>query len=89
MASAAIHERPAGIRGWYANWSPRLGDSGVRRVWAAFVILPLIIVVFYSFFPIKNYQVVYEPTFATWISLIESGAGSPRCARCGSPSRSR
>ena len=42
-------------------------------VWATFVILPLVIVVFYSFFTIKNYQVVYEPTFATWVSLIESG----------------
>jgi spermidine/putrescine transport system permease protein len=37
------------------------------------VILPLLIVVAYSFFQIRNYQVVYEPTFSTWISLIESG----------------
>jgi ABC-type spermidine/putrescine transport system permease subunit I len=74
MASAAIHERPAGIRGWYANLvSQGWVIPAFVAVWVACVILPLIIVVFYSFFSIKNYQVVYEPTVATWISLIESG----------------
>jgi ABC-type spermidine/putrescine transport system permease subunit I len=41
--------------------------------WALVVILPLIIIVFYSFFSIKSYQVVYEPTVKSWVSLIESG----------------
>lgn len=74
MAETAIHEGPRGIRGWYAN----LVSQGwviptFVAVWAVCVILPLVIVVFYSFFSIKNYQVVYEPTVQTWVSLIESG----------------
>jgi ABC-type spermidine/putrescine transport system permease subunit I len=74
MASAAIRERPGGLRAWYANLASQgWVIPGFVAVWAACVILPLIIVVFYSFFSIQNYQVVYEPTVATWISLIESG----------------
>ena len=67
MASAALHERPARIRSWYANLvSQGWVIPAFVAIWAACVILPLIIVVFYSFFSIKNYQVVYEPTVATW-----------------------
>ncbi|MCE3248419.1 MAG: hypothetical protein K0R41_2244 [Geminicoccaceae bacterium] len=74
MASAAIRERPGGLRAWYANLASQgWVIPGFVAVWAACVILPLVIVVFYSFFSIQNYQVVYEPTVATWISLIESG----------------
>jgi ABC-type spermidine/putrescine transport system permease subunit I len=63
-----------GLKAWYAN----LVSTGwviptFVATWAIFVILPLAIIVFYSFFTIKNYQVVYEPTVKTWVSLIESG----------------
>ena len=74
MAETTIHEGPRGIRGSYANL---ISQSWVIptfvAVWAVCVILPLVIVVFYSFFRIENYQVVYDPTVQTWISLIESG----------------
>jgi spermidine/putrescine transport system permease protein len=74
MASAPLPARPGGLRDWYANLvSQGWVIPGFVAVWALCVILPLIIVVFYSFFSIQNYQVVYEPTVATWISLIESG----------------
>ena len=64
---SAIHEHPGGLRAWYANLvSQGWVIPGFVTVWAAGVILPLIIVVFYSFFSISNYQVVYEPTVATW-----------------------
>ncbi|MEM7021764.1 MAG: ABC transporter permease [Pseudomonadota bacterium] len=67
-------DRRGGLRAWYAN----LVSTGwviptFVTAWAVVVILPLIIIVFYSFFTIKNYQVVYDPTFKSWISLIESG----------------
>jgi spermidine/putrescine transport system permease protein len=62
------------LKAWYAN----LVSAGwviptFVATWAIFVVLPLAIIVFYSFFTIKNYQVVYEPTVKTWVSLIESG----------------
>lgn len=41
--------------------------------WAAIVLLPLAIVVVYSFFDVKFYQIVYEPTLDTWRSMIDSG----------------
>jgi spermidine/putrescine transport system permease protein len=62
------------LKAWYAN----LVSAGwviptFVATWAIFVVLPLAIIAFYSFFTIKNYQVVYEPTVKTWVSLIESG----------------
>lgn len=74
MAETAVHDGANGIRGWYANLVSQGWVIPVfALVWAACVILPLVIVVFYSFFQIKSYQVVYEPTVETWLSLIESG----------------
>jgi ABC-type spermidine/putrescine transport system permease subunit I len=66
--------RSGRISGWYANllsagWPVPL----FVVVWSIIVVLPLIIVVGYSFLQIRNYQVVFEPTLATWYSLIESG----------------
>jgi ABC-type spermidine/putrescine transport system permease subunit I len=62
------------MTGWYAGllsagWVVPL----FVVVWSFLVVLPLIIVVGYSFLQIRNYQVVFEPTFATWVSLIDSG----------------
>jgi spermidine/putrescine transport system permease protein len=71
---AAAPARPGTIGGWYVNLvSTGWVIPAFVAIWAVLVILPLAIVVFYSFFSIYNYQVVYEPTFATWISLIDSG----------------
>lgn len=41
--------------------------------WALLVLVPLLVIVLFSFFQVKSYRVVYEPTLATWQSLIESG----------------
>ena len=41
--------------------------------WSALVILPLLIMAGYSFLQVRSYRVVYQPSFATWISLVESG----------------
>lgn len=73
MTGEAIHERPRGVKAWYANLvSQGWVVPAFVVVWAVFVILPLVIVVFYSFLAMKNYQVVYQPTVRTWVSLIES-----------------
>ena len=41
--------------------------------WVVIVILPLLIMISYSFFEMKNYQVSYDASFKTWNSLIDSG----------------
>ena len=41
--------------------------------WVVIVILPLLIMISYSFFEMKNYQVSYDASFKTWDSLIDSG----------------
>jgi ABC-type spermidine/putrescine transport system permease subunit I len=67
-------DREAGLKAWYANLvSTGWVIPAFVATWALVVILPLIIIVFYSFFSIKSYQVVYEPTVKSWVSLIESG----------------
>jgi spermidine/putrescine transport system permease protein len=42
-------------------------------VWTVMVVLPLLVIVYFSFLQMRSYRVVYEPTLATWQSLIESG----------------
>ena len=41
--------------------------------WIGIVLLPLLIISVFSFFSIKQYQIVFEPTLATWTGLFESG----------------
>ena len=41
--------------------------------WSLLVLLPLIVIVLFSFLQVKSYRVVYNPTLATWQSLIDSG----------------
>ncbi len=41
--------------------------------WIGIVLLPLMIISVFSFFSIKQYQMVFEPTLATWTGLFESG----------------
>lgn len=74
MANERGFEQRGGVRAWYANLvSTGWVIPAFVAVWVVVVIVPLIIIVFYSFFTIHNYQVVYDPTLKSWISLIESG----------------
>ncbi|WP_108663671.1 ABC transporter permease [Acuticoccus kandeliae] len=41
--------------------------------WSLLVLLPLLVIVVFSFFSVKYYKVVYTPTLETWESLINSG----------------
>lgn len=41
--------------------------------WIGIVLVPLLIISVFSFFSIKQYQMVFEPTLGTWTSLFESG----------------
>lgn len=41
--------------------------------WIAIVLVPLLLISVFSFFSIKQYQVVFQPTLATWTGLFESG----------------
>lgn len=41
--------------------------------WVGIVLVPLLIISVFSFFSIKQYQMVFEPTLATWTGLFESG----------------
>jgi ABC-type spermidine/putrescine transport system permease subunit I len=42
-------------------------------VWSALVLLPLLVIVGFSFLQVKSYRVVYEPTLSTWQAVIDSG----------------
>ena len=42
-------------------------------VWGVLVILPLFVLLAYSFFESSNFVMVYRPTFNTWIRLFSSG----------------
>jgi ABC-type spermidine/putrescine transport system permease subunit I len=41
--------------------------------WAVLVIVPLLVLVVFSFFESKNFAVIYKPSLATWSGLLESG----------------
>lgn len=65
---------PGRLTSWYTNLvSAGWVVPAFLTAWVLVVVLPLTLVVGYSFFQVRNYQVVYEPTVATWISLIDSG----------------
>lgn len=51
----------------------RLGVPLFILFWSAVVLLPLAIVVVYSFFDVQYYQIVYEPSLETWSDMLESG----------------
>lgn len=50
---------------WFTGW--------FLVMWIGVVVLPLLIISAFSFFSMHQYQVVYDPTFATWTSLVETG----------------
>jgi spermidine/putrescine transport system permease protein len=51
----------------------RIAVPAFLLFWSLLVILPLCVMVAFSFFEVKFYRVVYEPTLVTWQSMIESG----------------
>lgn len=51
----------------------RLAVPGFLVAWSFFVILPLLVIVVFSFFQVRSYQIVYEPSLATWQSLVDTG----------------
>ncbi|MCB4768146.1 ABC transporter permease [Ancylobacter sp. Lp-2] len=51
----------------------RLMVPGFLLFWSLLVIVPLVVIVLFSFLQVRQFRVVYEPTLATWISLIDSG----------------
>ncbi len=62
------------IRAWYTTaFSGNWVVPAFVAVWVVLVILPLVVMVVHSFFEMKNYQVVYDPSFKTWDTLIETG----------------
>lgn len=70
-ARTRSHTRLAAIA---ARLSPaRLSVPTFLAAWVFFVILPLLVIVVFSFFQVRSYRLVYELSFDTWQSLIESG----------------
>ena len=42
-------------------------------VWSVLVIVPLVVLVAFSFFQTQFFMTVYQPSFATWTDLFASG----------------
>jgi spermidine/putrescine transport system permease protein len=56
---------PGNPTGWFVG--------AFLAVWLSVAVLPLLIISAFSFFSIRQYRVIYEPTLATWAGLAESG----------------
>lgn len=50
-----------------------LALSLIVLAWCILVIVPLIVLLVYSFFTTVYFETVYEPSFDTWIGLFQSG----------------
>lgn len=50
---------------WFTGW--------FLVAWIGVVVLPLLIISTFSFFSMRQYQIVYDPTLSTWINLTETG----------------
>ena len=62
------------LRAWYAHAASARWPVTVFVVsWFVLVILPLLLLLVYTFLQSKGFRVVWEPTFATWATLFESG----------------
>ena len=71
---AALSHPGKAIRDWY--WVATPGTWVLRAfvlAWSLLVLVPLLILLVYSFFETKNFFTIYEPTLNTWISLFDSG----------------
>jgi ABC-type spermidine/putrescine transport system permease subunit I len=74
MATTAMTRKRTVLDQLAERVSPtRFAVPGFLAAWAFFVILPLLVIVVFSFFQVRSYQLVYEPTLATWQSLVETG----------------
>jgi ABC-type spermidine/putrescine transport system permease subunit I len=74
MATTALSRQRTVLDQLAERFSPaRFAVPGFLAAWAFFVILPLLVIVVFSFFQVRSYQLVYEPTLATWQSLVETG----------------
>src|SRR4051812_33007172 len=56
----------------------RSGDGGwvipaFLVVWFVLVLVPLVVLVAFSFFETKSYVTIYKPSLNTWASLFQSG----------------
>lgn len=69
IATALSSHRPWRLPGtatqWFTGW--------FLVTWISVVVLPLLIISTFSFFSMRQYQIVYDPTLSTWISLAETG----------------
>ena len=62
------------LRAWYAHaTSARWPVAAFVVAWFVLVILPLLLLLVYTFLQSKGFRVVWEPTLATWTTLFESG----------------
>jgi len=62
------------VRGWYSNFvSAGWVVPVFTVVWIGLVVVPLLIMVLFSFVEIRDYRVVYDLTLKNWESLIDSG----------------
>ena len=62
------------LKAWYAHAaSARWPVAAFVALWFVLVILPLLLLLVYTFLHSKGYRVVWEPGFATWTTLFESG----------------
>ena len=50
-----------------------LALSLIVLAWFALVIVPLVVLLVYSFFTTEYFQTIYEPSLDTWIGLFQSG----------------
>ncbi|MBX3566442.1 MAG: ABC transporter permease [Rhizobiaceae bacterium] len=53
-------------------WPSGLAVPAFMISWSILVLLPIVIIVAFSFLQMKSYRVVYEPTLATWTNIIVS-----------------
>ena len=53
----------------FGTWTLRI----FTLFWTAIVLVPLFMLLVFSFFETKSFVTIYEPTLNTWISLFDSG----------------
>ncbi|GLK86202.1 ABC transporter permease [Ancylobacter defluvii] len=78
MAAILDHQEVGPRRPFLQRALDRLAPSklmvpGFLLAWSLLVIVPLVVIVLFSFLQVRQFRVVYEPTLATWLSLIDSG----------------
>jgi len=74
MAVGAMTSAPRLQAGFYTRLLSRGAVLWVFVIaWTALVIVPLGILVIYSFFESRSFMTVYTPTWATWQTLFSSG----------------